>query len=161
MNQQSAVRHVASLWHVILNPAKHNGFDPRAGKGKAYKTYICCFSANRRASRTCRLELRIIWPSGETCLPLHTALASDLSLCKKCVGPIQNRNHDDLFNKLLDLSMRWLRIAPLTWSNNFSIVISFYKWPNQRYEINWFLFWPVFEVVSSNVVCFYLNEIYI
>ena len=76
MNQQSAVRHVASLWHIILNPAKHNGFDPRSGKSKAYKIDLCCFSANKKASRTCRLGLRIMWPSGgETCLPLHTAPA--------------------------------------------------------------------------------------
>lgn len=159
MNQQPAVRHVASLWHIIINLEKPNGFDHRSGQSTDNKTGICCFSAYQKASRICGFGVRITWTSGETCLHLH-CFSTDLSICKKCVGPVQNRYHDDLFNKLPDLSMKWLKIAPLALSNSFSIVVSFCKWPRQFYEIYWFLFWPVFEVVSSNVFCFYLNKIY-
>ena len=57
---------------VLPSSAVDCGFEPQSGQTKDYKIGICCFSAKhvalRRKTETDRHEIRIICPSGATCL---------------------------------------------------------------------------------------------
>jgi hypothetical protein len=61
--------------------AEEGGFDPRAGQTKDYKICICCFSAKYVAFRRKAgwLGIRIMCPSGATCLPVDCCF-SELTL---------------------------------------------------------------------------------
>ena len=57
---------------VLASGAVDRGFEPRSGQTKDYKIGICCFSAKhaalRRKSKESWLGIRIMCPSGTTCL---------------------------------------------------------------------------------------------
>jgi hypothetical protein len=57
---------------LLVSSSVDRGFEPRSGKTIDYKIGICCFStkhaALRRKRNTGWLEIRIICPSGATCL---------------------------------------------------------------------------------------------
>jgi hypothetical protein len=58
---------------VLTSSAVDRGFEPRLGLTKHYKIGICCFSdkhtALRKRAKTGWLGIRIMCPSGATCLP--------------------------------------------------------------------------------------------
>jgi hypothetical protein len=55
---------------MLASGAVDRGFEPQSGQTKDYKIGICCFSAKHAALRrkTDCLKIRIICPSGATCL---------------------------------------------------------------------------------------------
>ena len=58
---------------VFASSAVDRGFEPRSGQTEDYKISICGFSAKHAALRkkkTGWLGIRIICPSGATCLPM-------------------------------------------------------------------------------------------
>jgi len=56
---------------VLASSAVDRGFEPRSDQTKDCKIGICCFSAKHAALRrkTGCLGIRIMYPSGATCLP--------------------------------------------------------------------------------------------
>ena len=67
---------------VLASRAVYRGFKPRSGQTKEYKIGICCFSAKHAALRRKSkdwLEIRIMCPSGATCLPADCCF-SELAL---------------------------------------------------------------------------------
>ena len=59
---------------VLASRVVDRGFEPRLGQTKDYKIGICCFSAKHAALRRKSKEqgwlgIRIMCPSGATCLP--------------------------------------------------------------------------------------------
>ena len=58
---------------VLASSVVYRGFEPRSGQTKDYKIGICCFSAKHAAlkskSKDGWLGIRIMSPSGGTCLP--------------------------------------------------------------------------------------------
>ena len=60
---------------MLTSSVVDRGFEPRSGQTNDYKIGICCFSAKH----TGWLGIRIICPSGETCLPADCCL-SELAL---------------------------------------------------------------------------------
>ena len=54
---------------VLAYSAVDRGFEPQSGHTKDYKISICCFSTKHTALRTGWLGIRIMCPSGATCLP--------------------------------------------------------------------------------------------
>jgi hypothetical protein len=57
---------------VLTSSAVDRGLKPRSGQTKDYKIGICCFTAKHAALRakTGWLGIRIMCPSGATCLPV-------------------------------------------------------------------------------------------
>jgi len=53
---------------VLASSAVDFGFEPRLGRTKDSKIGICCFSAKHAALMTGLLGIRIMCPSGATCL---------------------------------------------------------------------------------------------
>ena len=55
---------------VLASSAVDHGFEPCLGQTKDYKIGICCFSAKHTAlRRRAKTGIRIMCPSGATCLP--------------------------------------------------------------------------------------------
>ena len=58
---------------VLAQSVVDRGFEPRSGQTKDYAIGVCCFSAKhatlRRKSKDWLLGIRIMCPSGTTCLP--------------------------------------------------------------------------------------------
>ena len=61
---------------VLASSAVDRGSEPQSGQTKEYKIVICCFTAKHAALRSKRvraktgwLGIRIMCPSGTTCLP--------------------------------------------------------------------------------------------
>ena len=68
---------------VLASTAVDRGFKPWLGQTTNYKIGICCFSAKHIALRrkTSLLGIRIMCPSGATCLPADCCF-SELALLK-------------------------------------------------------------------------------
>ena len=69
---------------VFASSAVDRGLEPRSGQTEDYKISICCFSAKHAALRKKKngwLGIRIICPSGATCLPMDCCF-SELPLSK-------------------------------------------------------------------------------
>ena len=68
---------------VLASSAVDRGFEPRSSQTKDYEIGICCFSAKhaalRKRSKTGCLGIRIMCPSGTTCLPADCCF-SELAL---------------------------------------------------------------------------------
>ena len=66
---------------MLASSAVDRGFEPRLGKTKDYKIGICCFSAKHAGERakTVWFGIRIMCPSGVTCLPADCCF-SELAL---------------------------------------------------------------------------------
>ena len=68
---------------VLAASVVDRGFEPRSGQTKDYKIGICCFSAKHAALRskakTGGLGIRIMYPSGATCLSMGCSF-SELAL---------------------------------------------------------------------------------
>jgi hypothetical protein len=68
---------------MLALSAVNRGFEPRSGQTKDYKIGICFFSAKhaafRRKSKDGWLGIRIMCPSGATCLPVDCCF-SELAL---------------------------------------------------------------------------------
>ena len=68
---------------VLVSSVVDHVFKPRPDKTKDYKIGICCFSAKHaalwRKSKTGWLRIRIMCPSGVTCLPADCCF-SELTL---------------------------------------------------------------------------------
>jgi hypothetical protein len=68
---------------VLTTSAVDRGFKPRSGQTQEYKIGICCFSAKHAAlgerAKTGWLRIRIMCPSGETCLSVNCCF-SELAL---------------------------------------------------------------------------------
>jgi hypothetical protein len=60
--------------NMFASSAVHRGFETRSGQTKDYKIGICCFSA-----KTDWFIIRIMCPSGATCLPADCCF-SELAL---------------------------------------------------------------------------------
>ena len=58
---------------VLAPSVVDRGFEPHSGQPKNYKIGMCCFSAKYVAlgskNKDCWLGIRIMCPSGATCLP--------------------------------------------------------------------------------------------
>ena len=58
---------------VLASSTVDHGFDPRFGQTKDYEIGIYCFSAEhaalRKKTKTGWFGIRIMYPSGATCLP--------------------------------------------------------------------------------------------
>ena len=59
---------------VLSSGAIDQGFEPRSGQTKDYKIGICCFYAKLAAfmRKTGWLGIRVMFPSGATCLPIDS-----------------------------------------------------------------------------------------
>jgi len=69
---------------IVVSNVIDCGFEPWSGQAKDYKTGICCFSAKYREevrAKACLLVIRIMCPSGVTCLPTDCCI-SELSTIK-------------------------------------------------------------------------------
>ena len=68
---------------VLASSAVYRGFEPRLGQPKDFKIGMCTFSAKhaalRRKSKDWSLGIRIMCPSGTTCLPADCCF-SELAL---------------------------------------------------------------------------------
>ena len=53
---------------VLASSTVDRGFEPRSGHTKDYQIRMCCFSAMH--AKTGWLGIRIMCPSGATCLPV-------------------------------------------------------------------------------------------
>ena len=54
---------------VLASSVVDRGFEALSGQTTDYKIDICCFSAKHAALRIHWCEIRIMCPSGATCLP--------------------------------------------------------------------------------------------
>ena len=82
------------LVSVLTSSAVDCGFEPRLGQTKDYKIGICCFSTKYASLRatTGWLEIRIMCPSGGTCLSTDCCF-SEVALNKNLtqrVGLVQS-----------------------------------------------------------------------
>ena len=62
------------MFSVLASSAVDRGFEPQSGQTKDYEIVFCCFSAKhaalrREKAKTGWLGIRIMCPSGATCLP--------------------------------------------------------------------------------------------
>ena len=93
---------------VLASSAVDCGFERRSGQTKEHRIGICCFSAKhaalRRKSKDWLARIRIMCPSGATCLPADLFQLTLLKSNSACVGLVQSVPHHHLIENLLVLA---------------------------------------------------------
>ena len=84
-NSSTLIASVGIMASVLASTAVDDGFELRSCQSKDYKIGICCFSAKhaalrRKGMQTGWLGIRIMCPSGATCLPADSCFTIKIQL---------------------------------------------------------------------------------